>query len=256
MARPLRIEYPGAVHHVTSRGNRREAIVVDDADREIFVAVLTMVVERFGWRCHAWCLMGNHYHIVVETPQANLARGMRQLNGVFTQRINRRHGRNGHVFQGRYKAILVDRDAHLLEVCRYVVLNPVRARMAARAADWRWSSYAATAHLRTPPGPTCRDDLLALLSPTRSRAAALYRRFVEDGMGAASPWSDPRGADVLGDDAFRAKAAKRAAHHQAAAVQTTEVPRAKRRLQVRCAEMGSSRAPLPPSTWSSPDASS
>ena len=100
MARPLRIEYPGALYHFTSRGNARADIVGDDGDRQIFVDTLSATVDRFGWLCHAWCLMDNHYHVLVETPAPNLSRGMRQLNGVFTQRLNRRHGRVGHVFQG------------------------------------------------------------------------------------------------------------------------------------------------------------
>ncbi len=108
MARPLRIEYEGAVYHVTSRGNARSAIYFSDNDREIFLKVLTHVVERFGWVCHAYCLMDNHYHLMIETPQANLSRGMRQLNGVYTQRFNHIHGRVGHLYQGRFKSIIVE----------------------------------------------------------------------------------------------------------------------------------------------------
>ena len=107
MARPLRIEYPGALYHVTSRGDRQEAIFDDDQDRTAFLNVLSEVVSRFRWRCHAYCLMGNHYHLMIETPEANLTKGMRHLNGVFTQWSNRRHNRSGHLFEGRYKAILV-----------------------------------------------------------------------------------------------------------------------------------------------------
>ena len=145
MARPLRIEYPGALYHVTSRGNARAPIYKADADRETFLDVLERVTERFNWLCHAYCLMDNHYHLMIETPDGNLASGMRQLSGVYTQRFNRRHKRVGHVFQGRYKAILVDRDSYLLELCRYVVLNPVRAKMVRSARQWRWSSFRATA---------------------------------------------------------------------------------------------------------------
>jgi putative transposase len=129
VARPLRIEFPGALYHVTSRGNAREAIVRDDADRQMWLAVLGEVLSRGHWLCHAYCLMDNHYHLLVETPEADLSYGMRQLNGVYTQRFNRQHGRVGHVFQGRFKAILVERDSYLLELSRYIVLNPVRARM-------------------------------------------------------------------------------------------------------------------------------
>ena len=107
MARPLRIEYPGAVYHVTSRGNARRKIYLDDDDREMFLATLAWVGERFGWICHAYCLMGNHFHLLIETPNPNLSLGMRQLNGVYTQRFNRRHKKAGHLFQGRFKAIFI-----------------------------------------------------------------------------------------------------------------------------------------------------
>ena len=143
MARPIRIEFEGALYHVTSRGDRCEAIYEDDADRERFLEVLGQVVEDFNWVVHAYCLMSNHYHLVIETPDANLAKGMRQLNGVYTQYSNRRHQRSGHLFQGRYKAILVDADSYLLELARYVVLNPVRARMVRKPGAWPWSSYLA-----------------------------------------------------------------------------------------------------------------
>lgn len=144
MARPLRLELAGGLYHVTSRGDGGENIYLDDTDREAWLDVFAQVCARFNWVCHAWCQMSNHYHLVIETPEANLAEGMRQLNGVYTLRFNRRHGRVGHVFQGRYKAILIERDAYLLELARYVVLNPVRARMVVGPQDWSWSSYAAT----------------------------------------------------------------------------------------------------------------
>ena len=129
MARPLRIEFAQAVYHVTSRGDRREPIFQDDKDRLLFVDLLGHALERVDACALAYCLMDNHYHLVVCTRQPNLSALMRHVNGVFTQRVNRRHGNVGHVFQGRYKAILVDRDAYLLEVCRYVDLNPARAGM-------------------------------------------------------------------------------------------------------------------------------
>jgi REP element-mobilizing transposase RayT len=145
MARPLRIEYPGAVYHVTSRGNARQDIAADDRDRSQFLATLAHVVDRYGWLCHAYCLMGNHYHLLLETPQPNLSLGMRQLNGRYTQTYNQRHGRVGHLFQGRFAAILVEKETHLLELCRYVVLNPVRAKLVPHPRLWMWSSYRATA---------------------------------------------------------------------------------------------------------------
>jgi len=145
MARPLRLEFRGALYHVTSRGEGREDIYVDDADREEWLDVPGEVCGRFNWMVHAYCLMTNHYHVLLETPDGNLSRGMRQLNGVYTQRFNRAHARVGHVFQGRYKAVIVQKDAYLMELARYIVLNPVRARMVRSAREWRWSSYRATA---------------------------------------------------------------------------------------------------------------
>ena len=143
MSRPLRIEFPGALYHVTSRGNRREDIFADDTDRARFLAVVAQGLQRFDALLMAYCLMSNHYHFVVHTRQGNLSVLMRHINGCFTQAFNRRHGKVGHLFQGRFKAILVDREAYLLEVCRYVDLNPVRARMVAGPGDWPWSSYRA-----------------------------------------------------------------------------------------------------------------
>jgi REP element-mobilizing transposase RayT len=135
MSRPLRIELAGGLYHVTSRGDCREAIYLSDADRQQWLTILAEACQHFNWRCHAWCQMTNHYHLVVETPEANLAQGMRQLNGVSTQYINRAHRRIGHVFQGHYKAILVERP--ILSSCpRYLVLNPVRAGMVSLPGEW------------------------------------------------------------------------------------------------------------------------
>ena len=138
MARPLRIECSGAIYHVTSRGDRREEIYLDDEDRRRWLEIFGAVCERFNWRCHARCLMSNHYHIVVETVDGNLSKGMRQLNGVYTQTHNRRHNRVGHVYQGRFKGILVDKESYLLELS---VLNLLRAKMVDQLNQWRWSSY-------------------------------------------------------------------------------------------------------------------
>ena len=114
MSRPLRIEFPGAVYHITSRGNAKQLIFLDDLDKRKFLKVLSSVIERFNWLCHAYCLMSNHYHLVIETPEGNLSRGMRQLNGVYTQIFNQKHKRVGHLLQGRYKAILVEKESYLL----------------------------------------------------------------------------------------------------------------------------------------------
>jgi len=205
MVRPLRIEFPGAVYHVTARGNARTKIFEDDADRGELLCVLKQVVDRFDWLLHAYCLMGNHYHLMVETPQANLSAGMRQLNGIYTQRFNRRHHRVGHVFQGRFKAIVVDRDSYLLELCRYVVLNPVRARMVARAQDYKWSSYRATAGLSPAPDYLTCDWVLSQFGRHQGAAQKRYRAFVAEGVAAPGPWEKLEAQVVLGSAAFIAQ---------------------------------------------------
>lgn len=224
MARPLRIEFAGAIYHVTSRGNARAAIFVDDPDREMLLQTLGEVVRRFNWRCHAYCLMDNHYHLLVETVDGNLSAGMRQLNGMFTQRFNRRHGRGGHIFQGRFKAILVDRDSYLLELCRYVALNPVRAKAVKRPGDYRWSSYRATAGaIGAPPFLTC-DWTLSQFAKTRAVAQRRYREFVKAGASSRSPWDALQGQVLLGDNDF-AQRLKPLLRRKA---RLNEVPRAQR----------------------------
>lgn len=190
MARPLRIEYAGALYHVASRGDRQEAIFEDDQDRRAFLSILGDVIPRLRWRCHAYCLMGNHYHLMIETAKANLAQGMRQLNGVFTQWSNRRHQRSGHLFQGRYKAILVDWDGYFLELARYIVLNPVRAAMVKHPPLWAWSSYNATIGRSPAPLWLNTDDLLAELGKRRMEARRKYQQFIDEGVGAESIWKD------------------------------------------------------------------
>ncbi len=229
MARPIRLEYAGALYHVTSRGDRREDIYADDCDRTAWVAVLAHTCERFRWRVHAYCLMSNHYHVLVETPEGNLSAGMRHLNGVYTQQANRRHRRVGHVFQGRYKAVLVDDEAYLLEVARYVVLNPVRAGMVADAADWPWSSYRATAGLAPAPDWLHVDALLTRFGKTRGPARRHFAEHVRQGVGQTSLWSQLRQQVYLGDEAFVARAQKRAAAALPDETRAIEVPLAQRR---------------------------
>ena len=202
MTRPVRIEFAGALYHVTSRGDRRESIYEDDADRELFLDTVGEVIRRFNWVCHAYCLMSNHYHLVIETPDGNLAKGMRQLNGVYTQATNCRYGRVGHLFQGRYKAILVDGDSYLLELTRYVVLNPVRAGMVASPVEWRWSSFRDMLGERTPPDWLATDALLAQFSCDREEAVRRYVQFVAEGRGAESIWNNLKRQIYLGDDRF------------------------------------------------------
>ncbi len=178
MARPLRIEYPGAVYHITARGNRRSQIFTDDCDRKEFLKILSEVNRRFATRCHAYCLMGNHYHLLLETQQANLSTAMRQLDGVYTQKYNWLHRKTGHVFQGRYKAIVIERDAYLLEVARYVVLNPVRAGLVGGPDKWPWSSYGATAGAEKTDASLTTDWLLGQFDKSTTAAKIKYREFV------------------------------------------------------------------------------
>ena len=202
MSRPIRIEFPDALYHVTARGDRREDIFEDDQDRQAFLLTLEQIVTQFNWLCYAWCLMDNHYHLLIQTPDGNLSKGMRQLNGVTTQTSNRRHRRVGHLFQGRFKAILVDHDAYLLELSRYIVLNPVRAGMVKAPGDWPWSSYRASAGL-APVAPWLTvDGVLSQFAKRRSLAQQRYAQFVSEGIRADSPWQNLKGQVFLGDDRF------------------------------------------------------
>ena len=204
MSRPLRLEYPGALYHVTSRGNAKATIYQNDDDRELFVRLLKDEVIQQGWLCYAWCLMDNHYHFLIETPEANLSRGMQRLNGRYTQSFNRSHDRVGHVFQGRYKAILVEKESHLLELCRYVVLNPVRAGMVDDVSDWPWSSYQDTLCGGKDSKWLAANRVLELFSMHREEAIQRYRQFVKQGVEADEPWGELRGQIYLGGEEFLA----------------------------------------------------
>lgn len=224
MPRPLRLEFPGAVYHVTARGDARASIFLDDYDRRDFLDRLALEIEQQRWCCPAYCLMGNHYHLLLETPEPNLARGMRRLNGAYTQAFNRRHARVGHVLQGRYKSILVQREAYLLELCRYVVLNPVRARLVKNVGDWPWSSYRATVGEGPLPGWLDVGWVLGQFGEHAAHARRAYRQFVADGTQAPSPWESLRGQVWLGDEAFL-----RGMEHLLAGADLDGVPHAQRR---------------------------
>ena len=197
MARPLRLEFEHALWHITSRGNERRDIYRDDDDRERFVKILAETVVRFGWRLLAWVLMSNHYHLVVQTPEPNLSRGMHWLNGRYAQYFNRRHDRCGHLFQGRFKGILVEKQPHLLELARYVVLNPVRAGMVAHPSEWRWSSYRQTAGIEPADPWLAAGDLLENFGPG-AVGRDEYVRFVNSASPSQSPWSQLAGQIFLG----------------------------------------------------------
>ena len=233
MSRPLRLEFEGAIYHLTSRGDRREPIYRDDEDRQAQLEVIAQAMQRFDAQVLAYCLMGNHYHLVVHTRRANLSRLMRHVNGIYTQRFNRRHGLVGHLFQGRFKAIMVDRDAYLLSLCRYVERNPVAAAMVPACGNWPWSSY--RAHVGQQATPDWLDTaglhgyLLGRapkgLADSR-RAAAMYADLAAQAL-PGPIWDDGLTAQVfLGDADFAARMQAKASASQAG---STEIPRAQRR---------------------------
>lgn len=202
MTRPLRLEFPGALYHVTSRGNRRSRIYHDDADRAAWLDVLALVCERHHCVVYSYCLMSNHFHLMVETVEPNLGSAMRLLNGAYTQHFHRRHHTVGHLFQGRYKAILVQRESYLLELSRYIVLNPVRAGMVAKAEQWPWSSHRSVTGDMPCPLWLDRDGLLGHFGTHRATAVAAYKNFVMEGVDKCSPLLETRHQILLGDDDF------------------------------------------------------
>jgi len=203
MARPLRVQYQGAVYHITSRGDGREDIYLDDKDRILFLEILKEQLDRYHVICYAYCLMSNHYHLLIETPESNLSLFMRQLNGIYTQSFNRCYRKVGHVFQGRYKSILVDKDNYLLEVCRYIVLNPVRARMVKKVEEWKWSSYADTIKNVRDGSIISSSFILNEFHTEIKTAKKAYVEFVKEGTGQKdSLWGKLQSRVFLGDRDF------------------------------------------------------
>ncbi len=205
MSRPIRIEFPGAVYHITSRSNVGQSVFCCNADREIFLSALGMVTRRFGWLTHAFVLMDDHYHLVVETPDANLSKGMRQLNGVYTQYFNRAYGLIGPLFHGRFKGILLEKETYLLEVCRYVVLNAVGTGKVKSADRYRWSSFRATAGLKKSPDWLHTDWILSCFGQPGRDSEKKYRRYVMQGIGDTSPLSSTTQQVLLGSPDFLEK---------------------------------------------------
>lgn len=202
MARPLRLEFEGALYHIISRGNARQKIFRTDADYRQFLKILSVVVERYSWLVHAYCLLSNHYHLLVETPQPNLSAGMRQLNSTYAQYFSRRHDRPGHLFQGRFKAYVVDKDSYLLELCRYIVLNPVKAVPVSSPGLWKWSSYRKTAG-REEGSPFLHvERILSHFSSSKEEARKLYTKFISEGLEASDPLKSAKGGILLGSDRF------------------------------------------------------
>ena len=202
MARPLRIQYPGAFYHVTSRGNAKGDIYLSNLDKRKFLEILGAVCEKYEWNCYAYCLMNNHYHLLIQTPLSNLSQGMRQLNGVYTQVFNKINERVGHVLQGRYKAILVDKDLYLLELTRYIVLNPVRAKLVDHVSEWPWSSYQATVGSAQTPIWLAVEELLRYFNNNKNLALENYIKFVKDGLDCRSPFENLSQQIFLGSEEF------------------------------------------------------
>ena len=201
MARPLRIEYPGAFYHVMNRGQRQDAIFDDDCDRERFLSCLERMSRQFAVRIHAYCLMTNHYHLILETPQANLSRAMQWLNVSYAAYYNRRHGYAGHLFQGRYKAIVVEADEYLESLSRYIHLNPVRAEMVASPWEYPWSSCRFYAEPLQMPGWLYVDRLFAGFGKNRRAARKRYRTYVSES-DPVDPFKEGLVGSLLGSVAF------------------------------------------------------
>ena len=202
MARQLRIEYEGAFYHVTSRGNQRGEVFWDEQDREGLKRILERTKERYGYLLHGYVFMTNHYHLLVETPHANIKQIMQNINTSYTVFVNRKYQRSGHLFQGRYKAFIVDKEGYLLELGRYIHLNPVRAGLVKRPEDFKWSSYCDYVRSRKAGGLVDTDETLSLFSKLRDVAIRKYRGFINEGVDGRSPLENATGS-ILGDERFR-----------------------------------------------------
>jgi REP element-mobilizing transposase RayT/AraC-like DNA-binding protein len=222
MTRPLRIEFAGAFYHVTSRGDRKAAIFRDDRDRAAWLSTLELVCSRYNFTVYGFCQMTNHYHLIVETVEGNLAQGMRQLNGLYSQYFNRRHDVVGHLFQGRYKAILVQKESYLLELTRYVVLNPLRGGIVKSLDCWPWSSHVYVTGTSPVPAWLDAESLLRHFGSDRNAAREAYRCFVLAGIGQADPLKKTQHQLILGDETFTAKAQRGTAPTTLLAVSKTQ----------------------------------
>ncbi|MBL8023870.1 MAG: transposase [Elusimicrobia bacterium] len=206
MARPLRIEFPGAWYHVMNRGARRSPTYLNDKDRTTFLNLLNDIVETFHIEVHAYCLMTNHYHLLIHTPHGNLGQAMRHLNGVYTQRFNFRHRLDGPLFRGRYKAILVDADTYLTQVSRYIHLNPVESKTTTDPSNYPWSSARYfSKDVKAPPWLKVNATLEYF--GKRGAAKESYAKFLSAGVDALTRefYGKPKQGPILGDEAFRKK---------------------------------------------------
>lgn len=202
MTRPLRLQFAGALYHVTSRGDRRKMIYRDEFDRLNWQEILGQSCDRYNFLVHSFCQMGNHYHLLVETVEANLAQGMRHLNGTYTQYFNRRHRLVGHLFQGRYNAIVVEKEEYLLAVARYTILNPLRAHVVASLDDWDWSSYPYITGRKTALPWMTIDWLLSLFHSDRASAVEACCEFILAGRNLGNPLKNTKHQAILGMSTF------------------------------------------------------
>lgn len=204
MARPLRVSYPGAFYHITARGNEKRKIFINDSDREKFLSYLGSATERYDAAIHVYCLMENHYHLLLETPSGNLAAIMRHINGAYTTYFNIKRDRSGHLLQGRYKAILVDADEYAQELSRYIHLNPVRAGIVPRPEGYRWSSYQDYIGQREAKNWLHQELILGFFGNTQLKSRQNYRKFVEKAIGQEidSPLSNVMYSTFLGSEDF------------------------------------------------------
>ncbi len=203
MARQLRIEYAGAFYHVSSRGNLKEKIFFEDSDRKKFLEILKRTKETFCYLLHAYVLMENHYHLLLETPRGNLSRIMQNINTSYTVYVNNKYNRSGHLLQGRYKSILVEKESYLLELSRYIHLNPVRQGLVDDPVEYEWSSYAAYADKHKIPCLVDIEDTLSYFSFKRGRAIKSYKSFVEDVIKKKlNPFDNLKAGVLLGREKF------------------------------------------------------
>lgn len=204
MARQLRIEYPDAHYHVTARGNERKEIFKSDKDREKFLSYLESAVKRYNAVIHAWCLMSNHYHLLVETPSGNLSQIMQHINGAYTNYFNTKRKRSGHLFQGRYKGILVEADEYTLELSRYIHLNPVRIGIINDPGDYKWSSFQEYVGKRKIPDWLATEFILKYFDKSEPAAQKKYSQFVEEMIGKEheSPLQQMVASTMLGTPKF------------------------------------------------------
>lgn len=203
MTRQLRTEFPGALYHIYSRGNNKKMIFLEDADRYKFLNILNKALRKCNYLCYGYCIMGTHFHLMLETPDGNISRGMHILHSTYAQYFNRKHGCVGHVFQGRFHSVLVQRELYLLVLCRYIVLNPIRAGLVNHPGEYTWSSFnEMIGTIKQEPPIIAAELLLSHFGIEPDEARKNYIDFVMDGIDKPSPFSHTVGSTFLGNKEF------------------------------------------------------